>query len=89
MHRPKILIVDDEPLIRWSLNERLEREGFEVVLAETGNEGLRKMEDESPRAVFLDIRLPDMDGMALLSNIKERDPGNVRELRNVIERAII
>ena len=77
MHRPKILIVDDEPLIRWSLNERLEREGFEVVLAETGNEGLRKMEDESPRAVFLDIRLPDMDGMALLSNIKERDPGVV------------
>jgi DNA-binding NtrC family response regulator len=67
-----ILVVDDDPLIRKTLSSHLSKEGFEVILAEDGEEGLRKFEEGSFELVILDIRLPDMDGLEVLLKIREK-----------------
>jgi len=67
-----ILIIDDDPLIRKTLTSHFSKKGFEVLLAEDGNEGLQKYEESFPDLVLLDIRLPDMDGLEALRKIKER-----------------
>lgn len=67
-----ILVVDDDPLIRKTLSSHLSKEGFEVILAEDGEEGLRKFEEGPVELVILDIRLPDMDGLEVLSKIREK-----------------
>ncbi len=65
----KILIVDDERAIRYSLKEILEMEGYQVDTAENGEEGLQKAEKEKFDAVFCDIKMPRMDGIELLSRL--------------------
>ena len=67
-----ILVVDDDPLIRKTLSSHLSKEGFEVLLAEYGEEGLRKFEESPVELVILDIRLPDMDGLEVLVKIREK-----------------
>lgn len=71
MPKTKILVVDDEELIRWSLTENLGAEGHEVLTAETGEEGLEVTKAEMPDLVVLDYRLPGMDGLEVLKRIKE------------------
>jgi len=73
MAPPRILIVDDEKLIRWSLRERLSAAGYQVLEAEDGAEGLERC-GEGVDLVILDFRLPDTDGVALIPKIKERNP---------------
>ncbi|MFC2158512.1 sigma-54-dependent transcriptional regulator [Acidobacteriota bacterium] len=70
-----ILIIDDDPLIRKTLSTHLSKDGCEVLLAETGNQGIEKFIESSPDLVFLDIRLPDIDGLETLRRIKEKDKG--------------
>lgn len=72
MQKAKILVVDDEALIRWSLTERLNTEGYEVVEAETGKAALEQLA-EGIDLVLLDYRLPDTDGVSVLRKIKEVD----------------
>ena len=65
MPKATILVVDDEPLIRWSLSERLKSEGYAVLEADTGRSALEKLA-EGVDLVLLDYRLPDTDGVAVL-----------------------
>ncbi|PLX40988.1 MAG: DNA-binding response regulator [Deltaproteobacteria bacterium] len=74
MKKEKILVVDDEYLIRWSLTEKLKEEGWRTVMAETGEEALDLYREESPDMVLLDIKLPGIDGVEVLRRIKELDP---------------
>ena len=71
--KPKILVVDDEQLIRWSLVERLTEEGYRTVEAGTGKEALARFDDDVD-LVLLDFRLPDTDGLAVLKELRRRDP---------------
>lgn len=75
MPRPKVLVVDDEKLVRWSLQQKLMHEGYDVETAPTGEEGLNLVRDDSFDLVLLDIRLPGIDGVQVLREIKalERD----------------
>jgi len=69
--QPRILIVDDEPLIHRVLRAALEAAGYEPLRAETGAEGLREMARAAPAAVVLDLGRPDMDGKAVLTKARE------------------
>lgn len=75
--KKKILIVDDEPMIRWSLARTLEGWGYVPVEAATAAESLEAFEAERPAAVLLDITLPDGSGFDVLRQIKERSPETV------------
>jgi two-component system nitrogen regulation response regulator NtrX len=69
-----ILIVDDETSILRSLEGILSDEGYETVCAESGPGALGKMEEMIPDLVLLDIWMPDMDGVEVLTKIKEQYP---------------
>ena len=67
----KILIVDDELAIRDGLGRKLKREGFEVLLAGNGLDGLRLFHIDHPDLVVLDIVMPEMDGLTVCKRIRE------------------
>jgi len=70
----KILVVDDEKLIRWSLQRDLEKSGFAVTSAETAEAGLRALEDEPPDLILLDFKLPGKSGLESLPEFRRRLP---------------
>src|SRR6201994_2170617 len=71
MPAEKILIVDDERLVRWSLRQKCEEWGYQVVEAASGEPGLRLAQHESPDLVLLDVRMPDINGIQVLEQIKK------------------
>jgi DNA-binding NtrC family response regulator len=73
VRRAKILVVDDEHLIRWSLEQSLRKQGYEVLTAASGEEALKLIQEDSPDLALLDIQLPGMDGLEVLSRAKELD----------------
>src|SRR5512136_1932342 len=75
MSEPRILVLDDEYLIRWTLQKNLEKEGYEVILAETGEEAVEKVKEEAPDLALLDIKLPGMDGYEVLEKALNIDEG--------------
>ena len=66
----KILVVDDEQVFRIIFDRLLSRKGYEVILAENGQEGLELLQREHPHAVILDLKMPGMDGIAVLQHIR-------------------
>jgi DNA-binding NtrC family response regulator len=77
MAEERVLVVDDEYLIRLTLRQNLAKEGFEVLLAETGEEALEKVEGDAPDLLLLDIKLPGMDGYEVLEKALRIDRGIV------------
>src|SRR3989344_7354354 len=75
MPKQKILIVEDEDLIAQSLTAQLGKEGFEVLRAENGFEGLRESIKNQPDLILLDILMPQMDGLSMLKKLREHEWG--------------
>ena len=71
--KARVLVIDDEPAIRDTLRMILEYEGHEVVLAGSGQEGLALAEREPPDLVFLDIKMPGMDGLEVLTRLRAQN----------------
>jgi len=71
---PRVLVVDDDPDARELLRVYLTAKGYEVTEAETGGEGLRRIREDRPHLVLLDINLPDITGLDVLREAKALDP---------------
>lgn len=73
MRKTRILVVDDEHLIRWSLEQNLKKQGYEVLTSGSGEDALRIAREEQPDLVLLDIQLPGISGLEVLEKLKEID----------------
>jgi DNA-binding NtrC family response regulator len=69
----KILVIDDEQGIRSLLDTLLSRKGYDVVLADSGRKGLELFRRERPDVVVLDLKMPEMDGVTVLKQIRSVD----------------
>lgn len=90
--KDKILVIDDQPSVRFGLRKLLEGEGYRVLEAETGAQALPIVTENAPELILLDLRLPDIDGMDLLTKIKEIDddvPVIILTAHGTIETAIV
>src|ERR1700709_1405473 len=74
MQKDKLLIIDDEERLRNLLARILQLEGYEVLVAATGKEGLKKLQQEMIPVVISDVKLPDINGIELTSQIKTNWP---------------
>ncbi|MCX8119090.1 MAG: diguanylate cyclase [Desulfobacterota bacterium] len=70
----KVLIVDDSPDTLEIIQKLLRYEGYEVLTAATGEEGVRRAAEENPEVILMDINLPDIDGVEALRKIKHQNP---------------
>jgi two-component system response regulator AtoC len=77
LHNVKILVVDDEELIRSSIKQHLDKEGYEVFTAGTGEDGLKLQKAELPDIILLDLHMPGISGMEALESIKKVNPDTV------------
>ncbi|MDA8104455.1 MAG: response regulator [Nitrospiraceae bacterium] len=74
MNKKKVLVIDDEDIVRTSCSRTLAPAGFEVRLARNGVEGLKILEEGPFDLVLTDLKMPDMDGIEVLRRIKEGWP---------------
>jgi len=70
----KILVVDDEKNILMLYKAELEDEGYEVITANSGKEAIELFDSEKPDLVTLDIMMPDIDGIQVLRQLKQKNP---------------
>ncbi len=70
----RVLVCDDEELIRWSLCEHLEQEGYQTLSVTNGKECLEAVREHAPAIVLMDIKMPVMDGITALRALRESDP---------------
>lgn len=70
----KILVVDDDPVVRKSFDRVLSGKGYAVITAENGQEALNKLNEEKYDVVYTDIRMPGMSGLEVAEKIKARQP---------------
>lgn len=71
MNAKKILIIDDESSIRKLLRVSLEANGYQIIEAQTGNEGIQKITEERPEIVLLDLGLPDKSGLSIINEVRQ------------------
>jgi DNA-binding NtrC family response regulator len=74
MSKGKILVIDDEDIVRLSCSRTLVPEGYELKMAKNGTEGLKMLEEDAFDLVLTDLKMPNMDGIEVLANIKENWP---------------
>lgn len=72
-HKPKLLVIEDDHALRQVLSDRLNEEGFEVITAEDGDEGLNLAILHHPAMILLDIFMPRMDGITMLGKLRTND----------------
>lgn len=72
--KPTLAIIDDETLIRQVLRHHFERRGYRVLEASTASQGIHLVREEDPDVVLLDLKLPDLDGLNTLNQIKTSQP---------------
>lgn len=79
MSDPKVLVVDDEPALQKAMYKILKNENYEIAFANNGLEGLAFIEKEQPDLIFLDLRMPGLDGFGFLEklNITHEDPYHI------------
>ncbi|HZC81323.1 MAG TPA: response regulator [Nitrospiraceae bacterium] len=70
----KILVIDDEPGIRDLLDTLLSRKGYDVVVADSGQKGLEVYRRGHPDVVVLDLKMPGMDGLTVLQQVRRDNP---------------
>lgn len=70
MEAPKILIVDDEPALQQAMKIALRNEGYQLHFADNGKKGLEILYEEHPELIFLDLKMPVMDGYKFLESIE-------------------
>jgi two-component system cell cycle response regulator DivK len=70
---PKILLVEDNEMNRDMLSRRLERRGYEVLIAVDGQEGLTRAQNDAPEIILLDMSLPVLDGWEVARRLKADD----------------
>ena len=71
--KPRILVIDDETAVRDSLKMILEYDGYNCRLAPSGQDGIAELQRDSRDLVFLDVKMPGMDGLEVLRKIREQD----------------
>lgn len=69
--KTRILLIEDDPQIRRFLRASLEIHGYELIEAETGNEGLVLVASQAPDVVILDLGLPDLEGIEVIRCLRE------------------
>jgi len=86
----KILVVDDDPNVQRLLRVTLKQEGFDVVVASDGAEGLRMWEEESPALILLDVTLTKLDGYEVATKIREAegDSGHIPIIMPTAEKEV-
>jgi DNA-binding NtrC family response regulator len=71
---PRILVVDDDPVVAKSINRVLTAKGFAVINAQSGEEALKKLKNETYDVVFTDIKMPGLSGIEVAERIKASQP---------------
>ena len=69
----RVLFVEDDPTVAQMYRLKLELDGYQVIMAKDGEEGLRLANEVDPDIVFLDIRLPKVDGFSVLEGLRSDD----------------
>ncbi len=73
MDKIKVLLVEDESTLAMIIKDTLDGEEFEIILASTGEEGLKKYQEIKPDIIVSDIMMPDMDGFSMVRHIRKTD----------------
>lgn len=78
--KKKVLLVEDEQMLREICSMKLAKDGFDVVAALDGEEALKKVETEIPDIILLDIVLPSIDGFEVLKKIRSNENENISKI---------
>jgi len=76
----KILIIEDDPFLLNMYSTKFEMEDFEVISADNGEDGLKKIKNINPDIVLLDILMPKMNGFEVLEHIQKNDDEKIKKI---------